>query len=184
MYIAIKYRYIINMYPGIFKHRQLDMYVVIHIHCIYKLATKVHSYICTVAIYVTIIIIIQQSLHFWLLDLFSCITHAIIQTGTKRQQLLVQLYMQQNSGVDLDLKKGGTVKFVIIVDVGLVGLRTLIMCEACRHTKHANTRGLGACPQKILKHILHLLRLNLRALFLVIYHPLMFLQTHAGTQKF
>ena len=44
---------------------------------------------------------------------------------------------------------GGTARPVIIVDVGLAGTCTVIMCKAHRHEKHANTRGPGACPQKM-----------------------------------
>ena len=31
------------------------------------------------------------------------------------------------------LKRGGTTRTVIIVDVGLVSIFTLIVCEACQH---------------------------------------------------
>ena len=45
------------------------------------------------------------------------------------------------------MKRGGTTRPFIIVDVGIVSIFTLIVCEAHRHAKHANTRGgLGACP--------------------------------------
>ena len=47
-----------------------------------------------------------------------------------------------DAGADLDFWKGGTARSVIIVDVGLAGKCTLIMCEVHRHAKHANTRGL------------------------------------------
>ena len=60
------------------------------------------------------------------------------------------------------MKRGGTIRPVIIVDVRLVSIFALIVCEAHRHAKHGNTRGSGECPQEILKK-LHLLRLNLRA---------------------
>ena len=50
------------------------------------------------------------------------------------------------------LKMGGTTKPVIIVDVGLVSIFTLIVCEAHRHAKYANTRGSGGMlPQEVLK---------------------------------
>ena len=51
------------------------------------------------------------------------------------------------------LLKGGTTRPIIIVDVGLVSIFTLIVCEAHRHAKHANTSGVwGHAPQEILKN--------------------------------
>ena len=38
------------------------------------------------------------------------------------------------------LKRGSTTRSVIIVDVGPAGICTLIVCEAHRQVKHANTR--------------------------------------------
>ena len=68
--------------------------------------------------------------------------------------------------------KRGTIRPVIIVDVGLASIFTLIVCKVHRHVKHTSTRGFGGMsPRKFEK--LHFLRLNLRA-FLVIYQPLMF----------
>ena len=71
------------------------------------------------------------------------------------------------------LKRGNTTKTVIIVDVGLAGIFTLIVCKADRHAKHASTRGSGGIPPGNFEK-LYLLRLKLRV-FLVIYQPLMFL---------
>ena len=52
--------------------------------------------------------------------------------------------MHTQSGADLDFEKEGTTRPVIIVDVGLAGIFTLIVCEVHRHVKHASTRGSGA----------------------------------------
>ena len=44
------------------------------------------------------------------------------------------------------LKGGGTARSGIIVDVGLAGMCTLIVCEVHRQVKHVNTRGSGGMP--------------------------------------
>ena len=58
------------------------------------------------------------------------------------------------------LLKGGTTRPIIIVDVELVSIIfTLIVCEAHRHAKHANTSGVwGYAPPGNFEK-LHLLRL-------------------------
>ena len=55
--------------------------------------------------------------------------------------------------MDLDFwKGGGTARPVIIVDVGLAHIFTLIVCEAHRHAKHVNARGVwGMLPRKFRK---------------------------------
>ena len=50
------------------------------------------------------------------------------------------------------MKRGGTTRPVIIVDVGLVSIFTLIVCKAHRHEKHVSTRGSGGMsPRKFRK---------------------------------
>ena len=46
------------------------------------------------------------------------------------------------------LKRRNTTKTVIIVDVGLVSIFILIVCEADRHAKHASTRVSGGMPPR------------------------------------
>ena len=50
------------------------------------------------------------------------------------------------TGANLDLKREGTTRSVIIVDVELASIFILIVCEAHRHEKHASTRGSGGIP--------------------------------------
>ena len=58
------------------------------------------------------------------------------------------------------LLKGGTTRFVIVVDVGLIEICTLIVCEAYMHVKHTDSRG-SRCPKNLKK--LHTLKVNVRA---------------------
>ena len=51
------------------------------------------------------------------------------------------------------MKRGGTARPVIIVDVGLAGIFIHIVCEAHRHVKYASTRGVWRhALQEILKN--------------------------------
>ena len=67
--------------------------------------------------------------------------------------------------VDLDFWKGGSARSVIIVEVGLAGIYTLIVCL------HADTKGSEGMPPGNFKKF-HCLRSNQRA-FLIIYLSLM-----------
>ena len=49
------------------------------------------------------------------------------------------------------LKRLGTARPVLIVDVGLADI-FMLMCKAHRHAKHASTGGPGGMPQEILKN--------------------------------
>ena len=46
------------------------------------------------------------------------------------------------------MKRGDTARPVIVVDVGLAGILTLIVCKAHRHVKHANTREISGMPSR------------------------------------
>ena len=72
------------------------------------------------------------------------------------------------------MKRRGTTRPVIIVDVRLASIFTLIVCKAHRYAKHASTRGSGGMPQlqEILKNIPSEIESEG---FLVIYQPSMFL---------
>ena len=74
------------------------------------------------------------------------------------------------------LKRGNTTKTVIIVDVGLQLAYLHSQCAKQTGMQSMPVLGsLGSCPPGNFEK-LHLLRLKLRV-FLVIYQPLMFLQT-------
>ena len=80
------------------------------------------------------------------------------------------------------LKRGEHSQTYHHVDVGLARICTVIVWEAHKHAKHANTKGAwGHAPPGNFEK-LHSLRLNLRA-FLVIDHPLMLLwiQVHEAS---
>ena len=64
-----------------------------------------------------------------------------------------QMCTKCNRGGSRFLKRGGTAGPVIIVDIGLAGIFTLIVCEAHKYAKHASTRGsIGIPPREILKN--------------------------------
>ena len=51
------------------------------------------------------------------------------------------------TGISRTFEKGGTARCVVIVDVGVAGTCSIIVCEAQGYAKPANTRGSGGMPQ-------------------------------------